>query len=108
MSPRRSARERPGAWELPRSLTGRGYRIRGRALPAQKANHGGPRGAKPTALALHQRAGLRSDMAGPARPPWRGFTLSDVLIALASCGLLVVMVAPKIDSQKYAIEDALP
>ncbi len=47
-------------------------------------------------------------MAGPARPPWRGFTLSDVLIALASCGLLVVMVAPKIDFQKYAIGDALP
>ena len=47
-------------------------------------------------------------MAGLARPPSRGFTLSDVRIALASCGLLVVMVAPKIDFQKDAIEDALP
>jgi Tfp pilus assembly protein FimT len=47
-------------------------------------------------------------MAGPTRPPWRGFTLSDVLIALASCGLLVMMVAPKIDFQKDATEDARP
>jgi prepilin-type N-terminal cleavage/methylation domain-containing protein len=46
-------------------------------------------------------------MTGLARPPSRGFTLIEVLIALACFGVLVVLVAPQIDSEQYAIVGGL-